>query len=193
MKKIFALILAATMILSTLALVGCGSNNAADNASSAAAAEVDVVDALKNIWDNYEDENKFAAMGGGMANPVTDGPGELSLDDTAEVNDKTGVPEDKITTIDKAATLIHMMNANTFSAAAVHAAEGNKAEDVATTIGDNLKIRQWMCGIPEKHVIIKVGSNTIISAFGANDLITVFLDKAKVAYPDYTVLLEQTF
>ena len=193
MKKIFALILAATMILSTLALVGCGSNNAADNASSEAAAEVDVVDALKNIWDNYEDENKFAAMGGGMANPVTDGPGELSLDDTAEVNDKTGVPEDKITTIDKAATLIHMMNANTFSAAAVHAAEGNKAEDVATTIGDNLKIRQWMCGIPEKHVIIKVGSNTIISAFGANDLITVFLDKAKVAYPDYTVLLEQTF
>ena len=193
MKKIFALILAVTMILSTLALVGCGSNNAADNASSAAAAEVDVVDALKNIWDNYEDENKFAAMGGGMANPVTDGPGELSLDDTAEVNDKTGVPEDKITTIDKAATLIHMMNANTFSAAAVHAAEGNKAEDVATTIGDNLKIRQWMCGIPEKHVIIKVGSNTIISAFGANDLITVFLDKAKVAYPEYTVLLEQTF
>ena len=193
MKKIFALILAVTMILSTLALVGCGSNNAADNASSAAAAEVDVVDALKNIWDNYEDENKFAAMGGGMANPVTDGPGELSLDDTAEVNDKTGVPEDKITTIDKAATLIHMMNANTFSAAAVHAAESVKAEDVATTIGDNLKIRQWMCGIPEKHVIIKVGSNTIISAFGANDLITVFLDKAKVAYPDYTVLLEQTF
>ena len=193
MKKIFALILAATMILSTLALVGCGANNADDNASSEAVAEVDVVDALKNIWDNYEDENKFAAMGGGMANPVTDGPGELSLDDTAEVNDKTGVPEDKITTIDKAATLIHMMNANTFSAAAVHAAEGVKAEDVATTIGDNLKIRQWMCGIPEKHVIIKVGANTIISAFGANDLITVFLDKAKVAYPDYTVLLEQTF
>ena len=193
MKKIFALILAATMILSTLALVGCGANNADDNASSEAVAEVDVVDALKNIWDNYEDENKFAAMGGGMANPVTDGPGELSLDDTAEVNDKTGVPEDKITTIDKAATLVHMMNANTFSAAAVHAAEGVKAEDVATTIGDNLKIRQWMCGIPEKHVIIKVGANTIISAFGANDLITVFLDKAKVAYPDYTVLLEQTF
>lgn len=193
MKKIFALILAVTMLLSTLALVGCGANNADDNASSEAAAEVDVVDALKNIWDNYEDENKFAAMGGGMANPVTDGPGELSLDDTAEVNDKTGVPEDKITTIDKAATLIHMMNANTFSAAAVHAAEGVKAEDVATTIGDNLKIRQWMCGIPEKHVIIKVGSNTIISAFGANDLITVFLDKAKVAYPEYTVLLEQTF
>lgn len=193
MKKIFALILAVTMLLSTLALVGCGANNADDNASSEAVAEVDVVDALKNIWDNYEDENKFAAMGGGMANPVTDGPGELSLDDTAEVNDKTGVPEDKITTIDKAATLIHMMNANTFSAAAVHSAEGNKAEDVATTIGDNLKIRHWMCGIPEKHVIIKVGSNTIISAFGANDLITVFLDKAKVAYPDYTVLLEQTF
>lgn len=193
MKKIFALILAVTMLLSALALVGCGANNADDNASSEAVAEVDVVDALKNIWDNYEDENKFAAMGGGMANPVTDGPGELSLDDTAEVNDKTGVPEDKITTIDKAATLIHMMNANTFSAAAVHAAEGVKAEDVATTIGDNLKIRQWMCGIPEKHVIIKVGANTIISAFGANDLITVFLDKAKVAYPDYTVLLEQTF
>lgn len=193
MKKIFALILAVTMLLSTLALVGCGDNNADDNASSEAVAEVDVVDALKNIWDNYEDENKFAAMGGGMANPVTDGPGELSLDDTAEVNDKTGVPEDKITTIDKAATLIHMMNANTFSAAAVHAAEGVKAEDVATTIGDNLKIRQWMCGIPEKHVIIKVGANTIISAFGANDLITVFLDKAKVAYPEYTVLLEQTF
>ncbi len=193
MKKIFALILAVTMLLSTLALVGCGANNADDNASSEAVAEVDVVDALKNIWDNYEDENKFAAMGGGMANPVTDGPGELSLDDTAEVNDKTGVPEDKITTIDKAATLVHMMNANTFSAAAVHAAEGVKAEDVATTIGDNLKIRQWMCGIPEKHVIIKVGANTIISAFGANDLITVFLDKAKVAYPDYTVLLEQTF
>lgn len=193
MKKIFALILAVTMLLSTLALVGCGANNADDNASSEAVAEVDVVDALKNIWDNYEDENKFAAMGGGMANPVTDGPGELSLDDTAEVNDKTGVPEDKITTIDKAATLVHMMNANTFSAAAVHAAEGVKAEDVATTIGDNLKIRQWMCGIPEKHVIIKVGANTIISAFGANDLITVFLDKAKVAYPEYTVLLEQTF
>ncbi len=193
MKKIFVLILAVTMLLSTLALVGCGSNDTADNASSETAVEVDALEALKTVWGSYEEENKFAIIGGDMANPVSDGPGEFGLADTAAVNDKIGIPEDKVTTVDKAATLIHMMNANTFSAAAVHAAEGNNVEDVAKIIGDNLKTRQWMCGIPEKHVILKVGSNTIISAFGANDLMTVFLDKVNAAYPDNTVLLEQTF
>lgn len=193
MKKIFALILTATLILSALSLVGCGSNNTADNSSSEATVEVDALEALKNVWDNYEEENKFAVIGGDMSNPVSDGPGEFGLADAVEVNDKIGIPEDKVATIDKAATLIHMMNANTFSAAAVHAAEGNDVEDIATTIGDNLKTRQWMCGIPEKHVILKVGSNTIISAFGANEIVTVFLDKVKVAYPDNTILLEQTF
>lgn len=193
MKNIFALILTATLILSALSLVGCGSNNTADNSSSEATVEVDALEALKNVWDNYEEENKFAVIGGDMSNPVSDGPGEFGLADAAEVNDKIGIPEDKVATIDKAATLIHMMNANTFSAAAVHAAEGNNVEDIATTIGDNLKTRQWMCGIPEKHVILKVGSNTIISAFGANEIVTVFLDKVKVAYPDNTILLEQTF
>ncbi len=195
MKKILSIVLAVAMLLSTLALVGC--TNDADKKDEGKKTEtlpaVDSLEALTTIWDSYEEDNRFSIVGGDAANSVMGAPGAYDLADAEAVNTNVGVPADKVSTVKKAATLIHMMNANTFTAAAIEVAEGNTVEDVAKIVGDNLKDRQWMCGIPEKHIIVKVGANTMISVFGANDLMEVFTEKLNAAYPKNTVILEQTF
>ena len=51
-----------------------------------------------------------------------------------------GLPE--TAKVDQAASLIHMMNQNTFTAAAYHCTDD--ADALATALRDNIQQRQWM-------------------------------------------------
>ena len=67
--------------------------------------------------------------------------------------------------MDEAASLVHMMNANTFTAAAYHAT-GDTAE-LAQQLRDNIMQRQWMCGFPDKQVVAVV-DEYVVAVFGAS-------------------------
>ena len=90
--------------------------------------------------------------------------------DRAAVDSALGLPE--TAKVDQAASLIHMMNQNTFTAAAYHCTDD--ADALATALRDNIQQRQWMCGFPDKVAVAVVGEY-VVSVFGAEDLVDTFM------------------
>ncbi len=50
--------------------------------------------------------------------------------------------------------------------------------------------RQWMCGFPDKLVILTV-DNYIVSFFGANDIVDTFKGKVTAAYSSAKTVCEE--
>ena len=90
--------------------------------------------------------------------------------DRAAVDSALGLPE--TAKVDQAASLVHMMNQNTFTAAAYHCTDD--ADALATALRDNIQQRQWMCGFPDKVAVAVVGEY-VVSVFGAEDLVDTFM------------------
>ena len=123
MKKLFALLLAAVMALS---LVACSGNDTkTDEPSGDQAAEItSALSLLETVWNDYSDDEKFSVVGGA--------PGVFDLSDRSLAEYHLVLPE--TAEVDEAASLIHMLNANTFTAAAYHAT--GDAQALATELRD---------------------------------------------------------
>ena len=167
MKKIISLVLAAVL---TLSLAACGTKN--DSKGDQPAAPASALDLLEKVWSTYTEDEKFPASGGDYseANSKEDAPGVYDLTDRAAVDNALGLPE--TAKVDQAASLVHMMNQNTFTAAAYHCTDD--ADALATALRDNIQQRQWMCGFPDKVAVAVVGEY-VVSVFGAEDLVNTFM------------------
>ena len=167
MKKFVSMMLSALLLLS---LAGCGDKNNASGDKPA--APTSALNILETVWNTYGEDEKFAVAGGDFSetNAREDAPGVFDLKDRALVDSELGLPE--TAAVDEAASLVHMMNANTFTAAAYHAT-GDTAE-LAQQLRDNIMHRQWMCGFPDKLVVAEVGEY-VVTVFGANELVDTFM------------------
>ena len=211
MKKLFVSLLVCSMIT---AFAGCGnksenenndvssessvsqietdesseSETSADNSSSA----TDSLELLNNIWAEYADTEKFASMGGDYAeeNMTTDAPGKFGLEDTETLDSVLGLPADSVSLIDNASSLVHLMNANTFTCGAFHASSSDNVTPLADSLKDSILSRQWLCGIPEKLIIFTV-DDYVISVFGAGDLLETFKSKVTSVYESAEILYEE--
>lgn len=184
MKKFVSMMLSALLLLS---LAACGDKN--NNASGdKPAVPTSALNILETVWNTYGEDEKFAVAGGDFseANAREDAPGVFDLKDRALVDSELGLPE--TAAVDEAASLVHMMNANTFTAAAYHAA-GDTAE-LAQQLRDNIMQRQWMCGFPDKLVILTLG-DYVISCYGAEDLVDQFSEKVTEAFADAAVVCDE--
>ena len=168
MKKIISLVLAAVL---TLSLAACG-NKTADDRGDRPATPASALDLLEKVWGVYAEDEKFPVSGGDYSeeNNREDAPGVYDLTDRAAVNSALGLPETAM--VDQAASLVHMMNQNTFTAAAYHCTDD--ADALATALRDNIQQRQWMCGFPDKVAVAVVGEY-VVSVFGAEDLVDTFM------------------
>lgn len=164
MKKLTALLLALVMVLS---LAACGAKN------DAATDIADSTTLLSNVFAAYAENEKFPIGGGTAENMVMDAPGALDMSDAETVDFMVGLPVDSAAMVDDAASAMHMMNANTFTAACFRVTDSGNVETVVKALQENIQARQWMCGIPEGLVIYTVG-NYVVSAFGAQELLDVF-------------------
>lgn len=109
----------------------------------------------------------------------------------AELLDSTlGFPQASASKIDSAASLIFMMNANFFTAGAYQVKDSSDVETIAAAIKDNVINRQWMCGFPDKVIVISAG-NSIVSAFGNEDFIELFKTKTASALDGAKLLYEE--
>ena len=97
-----------------------------------------------------------------------------------------------IALIDDAASMMHAMNQNTFTAGAYHVANAGDVEMLISDLEDNIMNRQWMCGFPDTLVIVKVDANTLVSAFGEATNIENFKNKLTAAYSGAEVVSEQS-
>ncbi|MBR5314008.1 MAG: hypothetical protein IKU45_01185 [Clostridia bacterium] len=169
MKKLIALVLTGLMIV---ALVACGAK-----APKLEGVEAPV-DILKAVWETYDSETEmFFAMGGDMNNMVDNAPGAYSLEDKESAAAQLVLNEKAIAMVDGAASLMHAMNANNFTGAAYHIAEGSTAADFIAEMKEAIKNNQWICGFPEKLLVAELTDEYVVIAFGAGDIIDTFNNK----------------
>lgn len=150
------------------------------------------LDILTTVWASYGDDEKFPAAGGDFdeANSVMDGPGRYGIQDTEALDSVFGLPASAADQIDGAASLMHMMNANTFTCGAFHVSNADDVQAVADALKDNILQRQWMCGFPDKLVIIQI-DDYVISAFGKQEPMDTFQSKTLAAYENASVLYDE--
>lgn len=207
MKKIIALLLAAMMALSAAACSDSSTDSSTDasknsssenNTNSSSQSEesesvsiADGVELLTTVWDSYDEADKFPVMGGDTTegNMNTEGPGQYGLEDTAALDSTLGFPAAAIDQIDSAASLMHMMNANTFTCGAYHVTDEADMDKLADTIKENILNRQWMCGFPDQLIIVKV-DRYLVAFFGEKGITDTFKTKLMAAYPSAQIVSE---
>lgn len=147
---------------------------------------------LNTVWKSYSEDDKFPASGGDYSeeNAKDDAPGKFDVSDSAVLESTLAVPEDSADLLKKAASLTHMMNLNTFTAGAFQLKDSKNANKFAKAMKESIENRRWVCGFPDKFVIIKV-NGYVVSAFGAEDLIDTFKSKTLKAYQDAKVYCEE--
>jgi hypothetical protein len=184
MKKLLALILAGLMIFTFAA---CGKDAGDKDANKLEGVEAPV-DILSAIWDTYDAETeKFFAMGGDFENPVDNAPGTYNISNKENVAAQLVCPEDALAMVDGAASLMHAMNANTFTGAAYSIKEGASADAFITAMKTAIQGNQWMCGFPEKLLTAKVTDDYVVVAFGNGEIIETFKGKLTAQY-DFAVV-----
>ena len=159
MKKIVALLLAMTLALS---LTACGGGKTAETTKDDTEGKT-AVDILTDSWAVYEEAEKFAIAGGDYNTMVPDAPGAVDVSDGETLDALLGFPADSAGLIDDGASLMHMMNQNTFTAGAYHVTKADDVQTVADAIKENIMNRQWMCGFPDDLVVYSVGTNYVVA------------------------------
>ena len=187
MKKLISLALVLVMALSVLA--GCGTT--ADNGGNNAAAPASSLEVLENVWNLFGDDEKFPVMGGDFEASVMDAPAVWNSDLLVDLSYSLQLPEAEMAKVADAATMIHMMNANTFTSAVLHLNEGEDVAAFAANAKECIMSAQWMCGFPEKLVIADMGGNYLLIAYGLNDAINPFEAKLAEAYADADVICSE--
>ena len=215
MKKIISLILAGVMVLG---LAACGTKTPAETDAPETTAPVETiapettvpaettapeaetqaptastgaVAVLENIWNLYGEDEQFFAIGGNMENPVDGAPGNYDLAYAENLTYNLLVPADQLANIDEAATMIHAMNANTFTSGVVHLVEGTDAEAFANTMRDAIQGNMWMCGFPETLTIAVVDGEYVLIAFGVNDAMNPFMTHFGEAFAGANILFNE--
>ena len=155
------------------------------------AAVASAVEILENIWANYAEEEKFAIIGGNPEAMYMDGPGNWDMAYAEGMSYNLLVPADSLASVDEAASMIHMMNANTFTCGVLHLVEGTDVTAFAAAMREAVQGNQWMCGFPETLVIAVIGGEYVLVAFGVNDAMTPFQTHLAEAYADAEILYNE--
>ncbi len=216
MKKIVSLVLALTLALS---LAACGNSNttptteattpATTEATTPATTETPTeaeteaategetetaasaaLEVLKNIWAQYAEEEMFPIAGGNIESGIMGEPGVYDLAYAENMTYNLLIPAEQIENVTDVASMIHMMNANTFTCGAFQLAEGVAAADFAAVMKEAVMGNQWMCGFPERLLIHNVG-DVVVVAFGVGDVMDPYAANVAKAYADIETLVDE--
>ena len=193
MKKIIALLLALTMLV---AFAGCNNEKTPETTGTTTAPTTEAttepaatvgsaLEILETVWAQFGDDEKFFVMGGDFDNMVDGAPGKATNTDFFTAN--LIVPAEQVAGITEAASLIHGMNANTFTCAAYAVAD---AQTFATAMQTAIQGNHWMCGFPEKRGIAEV-EGFVVVMFGHGDAVNPFQTKLAAAYPTTNILVDE--
>ena len=155
-----------------------------------AAAADDALTILNAIWNTYSDEEKFPAAGGDAEHAVDGAPGSFDASNADSLSYLLTFPADDASLIDSAASLVHMMNLNTFTCGAFHVADANNVARLADDLRTTIQAKRWMCGFPDKLVIVTVGQS-VLSVYGNEELVNTFRDKLLTSYSAATAVYDE--
>ena len=189
MKKFISIMMAAVMMLS---LAACGGSKDSNGGNAGALKDVNALNVLETVWATYEEADMFPVAGGDYENSVMDAPGAFPLTDLEVLDSMLGVPASIAEQIDNAASLMHMMNANTFTCGSYQLKDGADMETFTTALKDSIMNRQWMCGFPDTLIVAKVGGEYVVSVFGNAEVIENFKNKLRETFPITDIVYEES-
>lgn len=169
MKKILAIVLALVVVVAAFA--ACGGEKAPEAGNAPAYA--DATEVLTTIFAAYAEDNKFPVAGGDEANMSFEGPAKYDYTLAEELNAVAKLPASQAANIEDAATGLHAMNANSFTGAAYKLVAGADAAAFAADFQTELNNARWMCGFPEKFLVIKTG-DFLVTAYGVGDIMDYY-------------------
>ena len=186
MKKIIAIVV--VLVVAAVAVFALTGDKTPDT-SSDAVTYADATEVLTTIFAAYAEENKFPVGGGDEANQSFEAPAKYDYTLADELNVVVKLPASQSANIEDAATAMHMMNANSFTGAAYKLVDGADAAAFAADFKTELDNTRWMCGFPEKFIVIKTG-NFIVTAYGVGDIMEYFKTTTATALTGAEVILE---
>ncbi len=195
MKRIIAILLVCMLAIGAVACGKTGNDSQTNTEENKVVETVDVADAtelLTNVWNSYEEADKFPIGGGDYDNIVMDAPGKYDVSKVEDLDAVLGLPQSAATMIDDAASIMHMMNANTFTAGAYHVMDASNQQNVMDSLKDNIMNRQWMCGFPDTLIIASVGGEYVVSAFGNAEIIETFKNNLQAQYEIAEIVYEES-
>ena len=136
---------------------------------------------LTAVWGTYSEEEKF---------PAGDGPMAMDMSNPDNYTYMLTFPAADTGLIDEAAGLVHMMNLNTFTCGAFHAADSKDLSTLAGDLHTAVTGKQWMCGFPDKLVIVTV-DQCVLSLYGHEELVNTFRDKLLASYSAATAVYDE--
>lgn len=186
MKKLGTLLLAVVMLMS---LAACGGAGDKANTGVAKAEIASCEDLLNQVWDTFAEDEKFAAYGGDFGHLVDGKAGTFDLSDEESLVYSLLIPQANVAMIDEAASLIHMMNANTFTGAAFHVADPANVDGLVDALKENIMNTQWMCGFPDTLNIFVVNGEYVVSTFGNAEIMENFKTKLTAVFGESSVVM----
>ena len=189
MKKWTVIVLALAMMMTLLA--GCGKAKPEETVP-AQQMPASALEILETVWASYGDEEKFPIIGGNIEANIMDAPGNYDMTYAENMTWNLLVPSDQIANVTEAASMIHMMNTNTFTCGAFKLAEGVAAADFGAAMQQAIQSNQWMCGFPDSLLIQSFGDTYVVVAFGMTDAMTSFENHMKTAYPGFETLYSES-
>lgn len=194
MKKLTSLILCGALCAGILAGCGKTDGNSTASSSTAAATEATTEATTEAVAPSYEsaqallesihkampDDAEFPAAGGDEAHDNMEGAGEFDISVYGDSFQAQILVDEELTAMVKpqAATMLHMMNTNTFCSAVMQLNDAADAEAFASHYQQIVQSNHWMCGFPDTMVVLSLG-DYVITAYGADDLIQAFKTAAQ--------------
>lgn len=183
MKRVFSVLVICVMICGLFA--GCGSAQDPTNDTTPTAPQIQLpataLEMMQTIWAAWEFEYKDYFMGGGYTNSVSGMPGAVETADTDALQFLFYVPEANMADVKSAASALHGMNANVFTAAAFQVED---AAAFAATMKDTLMNTQFVCGSPAHLMVYTLGNGYVLYAFGDSENLGSFRTAVTTAYAD---------
>ena len=178
-----------TIVVMTLS--GCGNRQSSEEKQKTDTPEyAKALDVLNAVVDSYEEDELFSMYGGDQEHAVADAPGAFDMEKKEELDVSFGLPESEYDKVDDVATMVHMMNANTFTGAAYRLKEGTDTDAFADAVKSAILAKQWICGQPDTLVVIQAKDAYVITVFGEAGLVEVFKTHALSALDGAEVITE---
>ena len=155
-----------------------------------AAQDTGALSLLTSVWSTYSEDDKFPAAGGDAEHSVDGAPGSFDVLNADSLTYQLTFPSADVSLIDGAASLVHMMNLNTFTCGAFHVSDADNVSTVAADIRSAVQGKQWMCGFPERLVILTSGQY-VVSVYGNESLVNTFRDKFVAAHSGASTVYDE--
>ena len=118
-------------------------------------------------------------------------PGAIDPNDGENLENQTLFPASSADKLSGAALFFNLMNQNNGTFAAFEVKNENDIQSLADMMKNKVKNNQWICGFPERYLIMRVG-NIMIFSYGLDSSLNVFKASVMAVNAGAAVLYDET-